>query len=50
MLEKLAKWYLIRCMRGLKSTEIVINEEFWTYRKRNKEREESIKKTLALIK
>lgn len=52
MLEKLATWYLSRMLRKAKinELEIGITSDGWTYHKRNKEKEESIKKTISKIK
>lgn len=52
MFEKLAKWYLSRLLRKAKidDLEMVIRSDYWTYYKRDKEREKSVKKTMALIK
>lgn len=52
MFEKLATWYLSRMLRKAKinNLEIGITSDGWTYHKRDKEKEESIKKTLAEIK
>lgn len=52
MFEKLAIWYLSRTLKKAKiyTLEIGITSDGWTYHKRNKEKEESIKKILAKIK
>ena len=52
MLEKLAKWYLSGYLRKHKysNLEIVVRDDGWTIYRRNKEREESIKKTISRIK
>ena len=52
MLEKLARWYLIRKMRKLKinNIELAITSDGWTYHKRDKAKEKAINKLIALIK
>lgn len=52
MFEKLATWYLSRILRkaGIDEIELVIRDDGWTYRKRNKLREELIKQVLSKIK
>lgn len=52
MFEKLATWYLQRMLRKAKiyTLEIGITSDGWTYHKRNKDKEDSIEKTLAKIK
>lgn len=51
MLKQLAikylQWYLKR--KKINNIEFVIRSDCWTYHKRNKYKEESIKKTLELI-
>ena len=51
MFENLAKWYISRLLRKAKinDLEMVIRSDGWTYYKRNKTREESIKKLIAEI-
>ena len=51
MFESLAIWYLIKILKKDKVSglEIVIRDNGWTYRRRNKEQESSIKKTLSKI-
>ena len=52
MFEKLAIWYLSRMLRKAKinDLEIGITSDGWTYHKRNKEKEEALKKIIAKIK
>jgi hypothetical protein len=52
MFEKIAKWYLSKLLRkaNINDLEMVIRSNGWTYYKRNKDKEESVKKTLSLIK
>jgi len=51
MFEKLATWYLSRMLRKAKiyTLEIGVTSDSWTYHKRNKEKEEAIKKIVARI-
>lgn len=50
MFEDVCVWYLKRQMRKYKALEMVISEESKYYRKRNIEREKSVKETLSKIK
>lgn len=50
MLERLAKWYIMRKCKKLNNIEIVINGDGCRLQTRNREKEESIKETLCMIK
>ena len=46
MIEKLARWYLTMKMKKSRGLEMVIRNDSWTYYRRDRDKEESIKKTL----
>lgn len=52
MFEKLATWYLSRILRKTKinQLELGITSDGWTYHKRNREKEEALKKIVAKLK
>jgi hypothetical protein len=40
MIKRIAIWYLMKCMKDLDHVEMVINNEYYTYRARDKNKEE----------